>query len=175
MDKITIAGGKYRGRKIATPGGATHPMGSRERLALFNMLTGKIEDESVLDVFAGSGALGIEALSRGASEVVFVEKNRVAIETIKQNLAELGASDNTRVVKSSVRDAISDLGEFAVVLADPPYDNFDITEVRLLAQVVKNGGVLALSHPGEAPEIPGLTLLKSHSYAAAHLSLYTKD
>ncbi|MDO5480112.1 MAG: 16S rRNA (guanine(966)-N(2))-methyltransferase RsmD [Candidatus Saccharibacteria bacterium] len=172
MDKITITGGKYRGRKIATPGGATHPMGSRERLALFNMLVGELEGASVLDAFAGSGSLGIEALSRGASEVVFVEKNRVATEVIKQNLAELGASDNTRVIKSSVKDAISDLGEFAVVLADPPYDNFDVTEVEPLAQVVKNDGVLALSHPGDAPEIKGLTLAKTRKYAGASISVY---
>lgn len=172
MDKITITGGKYRGRKIATPGGATHPMGSRERLALFNMLVRELEGTSVLDAFAGSGSLGIEALSRGASEVVFVEKNRVATEVIKQNLAELGASDNTRVIKSSVKDTISDLGEFAVVLADPPYDNFDVTEVEPLAQVVKNDGVLALSHPGDAPEIKGLTLAKTRKYAGASISVY---
>ena len=172
MDKTTITGGKYRGRKIATPGGATHPMGSRERLALFNMLVGELEGASVLDAFAGSGSLGIEALSRGASEVVFIEKNRVATEIIKQNLAELGASDNTRVIKSSVEDAIFDLGEFAVVLADPPYDNFDVTEVEPLAQVVKNDGVLALSHPGDAPEIKGLTLAKTRKYAGASISVY---
>lgn len=172
MDKITITGGKYRGRKIATPGGATHPMGSRERLALFNMLTGKIEGVFVLDAFAGSGSLGIEALSRGASEVVFVEKNRVATEVIKQNLAELGVSDSAKVIKSSVKDALSDLGEFAVVLADPPYDNFDITEVEKLALVVKKGGFLVLSHPGEAPEIKGLTLAKTRKYAGASISVY---
>lgn len=172
MDKTTITGGKYRGRKIATPGGATHPMGSRERLALFNMLVGELEGASVLDAFAGSGSLGIEALSRGASEVVFIEKNRVATEIIKQNLAELGASDNTRIIKNLVKDAISDLGEFAVVLADPPYDNFDATEVEPLAQVVKNDGVLALSHPGDAPEIKGLTLAKTRKYAGASISVY---
>lgn len=172
MDKITITGGKYRGRKIATPGGATHPMGSRERLALFNMLTGKIEGVFVLDAFAGSGSLGIEALSRGASEVVFVEKNRVATEVIKQNLAELGVSDNAKVIKSSVKNTLSDLGEFAVVLADPPYDNFDITEVEKLALVVKKSGILALSHPGEAPEIKGLTLAKTRKYAGASISVY---
>ena len=170
MDKITVTGGKYRGRKITTPGGATHPMGSRERLALFNMLTGKIDGAAVLDVFAGSGALGIEALSRGASEVIFVEKNRQATEVIKENLAELGASG--KVIKGSFKEVAGDLGKFGVVLADPPYDNFDITEVEKLALVVKKGGILALSHPGEAPEINGLKLAKTRKYAGASISVY---
>lgn len=170
MDKITITGGKYRGRKITTPGGATHPMGSRERLALFNMLTGKIEGALVLDAFSGSGALGIEALSRGASEAVFVEKNRVATEIIKQNLADLSADG--KVIKGSVKDVAANLGEFEVVLADPPYDNFDITEVEALVPLVKKDGVLVLSHPGEAPEINKLKLAKTRKYAGASISVY---
>lgn len=172
MDKITITGGKYRGRKITTRGGATHPMGSRERLALFNMLTGKLEGASVLDAFAGSGALGIEALSRNASSVIFVEKNREATEIIKKNLAELGISDNAKVIKSSVKDAVSNLPSFEVVLTDPPYDNFDVTEVESLTKLVNDGGILVLSHPGEAPKLNGLTLAKTRKYAGASISFY---
>lgn len=171
MEKITITSGKYKGRKIATPGGATHPMGSREKLALFNIVS--VEGLSVLDAFAGSGALGIEALSRGASEVVFVEKNAKACMIISKNLKSLGIKDGFRVIKSSVSRA--DLNEFDVVLADPPYDNFDLTEVESLTKFVKNGGVLVLSHPDEVPELQGLKLLKTHQYAAAHLSIYIKN
>lgn len=170
MDTVLITAGKYKGRKITTPGGATHPMGSREKLALFNMLTGEIEGATVLDAFAGSGALGIEALSRGASEVVFVEKSSKAAETIRQNLKSLDINEGAEVIKSSVKEAV--LKEFGIVIADPPYDNFDITEVNSLTKCVKNGGILVLSHPGEAPELDGLKLSKTHQYAAARISVY---
>lgn len=147
-------------------------MGSREKLALFNMLTGKIEGATILDAFAGSGALGIEALSRGAAEVVFVEKNSKACEIIKKNLESLGIDEGARILKSNVSEVT---GEYDVILADPPYDNFDSSEVECLTKLLKNGGILVLSHPEEAPELDGLTLSKTHQYAAAHLSIYFKD
>lgn len=175
MDIVTITSGIYRGRKIATPGGATHPMGSREKLALFNMLTGKIEGVSVLDAFAGSGALGIEALSRGASEVVFVEKSAGACEIIRKNLKTLGVESGFKVIKNTVSKVSNDLEEFEVILADPPYDDFEITEVEKLVPLLKNSGVLVLSHPGEAPDLAGLSLLKTHTYARANLSIYAKN
>lgn len=147
-------------------------MGSREKLALFNMLTGKIEKATVLDAFAGSGALGIEALSRGAFKVVFVDGSKKATEVISKNLDALGINDNFEIIKNSVREVT---GNFDVILADPPYDSFKMVEVEYLASLLKNGGVMALSHPGEAPELKGLTLLKTHQYAAAHLSIYAND
>lgn len=171
MEKIAIISGKFKGRKISTPGGATHPMGSRERLALFNMVS--VEGLTVLDAFAGSGALGIEALSRGATSVVFVEKNSKASDIIRENLKYLGVKDEAEIIKSSVSNA--DLPEFDVIFADPPYDNFDLIEVESLTKSLKNGGVMVLSHPNEAPELQGLNLIKTHQYAAAHLSIYNKD
>lgn len=90
MGELRILSGKYKGTKLATPGGATHPMGSREKLALFNMLSPYLEGARVLDYFAGSGALGLEALSRGASEVVFCENNRKAQKVIEGNIQQIG-------------------------------------------------------------------------------------
>ena len=173
MEKITITAGKYKGRKLKTPGGATHPMGSRERLALFNMLTGKIAGAFILDAFAGSGALGIEALSRDAKKVVFVEKNPKAVATISENLRSLQIQDGFETIKSRISEV--NLGEFDVVLADPPYDDFDLKEVETLDVFVKKGGILALSHPGDAPIFDGFSLTKTHKYAAAHLSIYSKN
>lgn len=166
---VKITSGIYRGRTIATPGDGTHPMGERERLALFNML-GSLNSSVVLDAFAGSGALGIEALSRGASKVVFVEKNRGACKVIKSNLSNLGA--NGEVVCGDVAKYEGE--KFDVILTDPPYDKFDIEIVATLTKSLKDGGVLVLSHPGEAPEIPNLTLSRTRQYASAHLSFYNK-
>ena len=177
-EKITITGGEYRGRKILTPGGKTHPMGSRERLALFNMLGEKCSGAAFLDAFAGSGALGIEALSRGASRVIFVDSSRPATEVIKRNLRELGIEDGYKVICdkiSGVKTGLGDTGDFDVILADPPYDDFNLTEVAGLAELLKSSGTLVLSHPGEAPEFDGLELLKSHKYAGAHLSIYIRN
>lgn len=173
METVKITSGKYRGRVIKTPGGATHPMGSREKLALFNMISEYLPGALVLDVFAGSGALGLEALSRGAGSVVFVEKSAVAARVTKENIANLGAQDFCEVFTSDI--AIFQPGKkFDVILADPPYDNFNIEKIAILTEFLNNGGVMVLSHPGEALELPGLELLKSRQYARARISIYKK-
>ena len=174
-EKIAITGGQYRGRKIFTPGGKTHPMGSRERLALFNMLGEKCAGAKVLDAFSGSGALGIEALSRGASLAVFCDNSKQATEVIRRNLSELGIDSGFEVICGKVSGLAGNLGDFDVILADPPYDNFVLTEVEGLVKFLKVRGTLVLSHPGEAPDFEGLERLKTHTYAAAHLSVYTKN
>ena len=196
-NEIRITGGRFRGRKIMTPGGDTHPMGERERIALFNMLTGDIRGAQVLDAYAGSGALGIEALSRGAKEAIFVESSHVAMRMITVNCMSLGLEEEEvafyrGAVSAFYEKAVQGIGVIIdprmaaamatfpqtvdVILADPPYDNFNSKEVSRLANGYLNpGGVLALSHPGEAPELPGLELVKTHKYAAARISIYTKN
>lgn len=174
VNGISVTGGKYRSRRLATPGGKTHPMGERERLALFNMLTGLLSGAKVLDAFSGSGALGIEALSRGAENVVFIDKSAEATKTIQENLKTLDITDGFKVLKSSVSEAAGGLNEFDVVLADPPYDDFRLIEVECLVPLVKKGGILVLSHLGEAPDLQGLVLDKTHKYAGARISIYHK-
>lgn len=171
MNTLRITSGKYRGRVISTPGGKTHPMGERERLALFNMIASHLPEAIVLDTFAGSGALGIEALSRGASKVVFVEKNGEACRIIRKNLATLG--ENSEVDQSDISSYTSDT-RFNVILADPPYDSFNPAVVQKLVKLLSGEGILVLSHPGEAPEIAGLKCEKSRTYAGATISIYVK-
>lgn len=177
MDKsVRITGGEYRGQKIATPGDGTHPMGERERLALFNMLTSQIAGASVLDLYAGGGTLGLEAISRGAEKVIFVEKNHKAASILRENIAKLGADELCTVVTEDVRTYISTTNqEFDIVFADPPYDKYENAFTSDLAGIVGGDGILVLSHPGDAPLLPGLSLLKTRQYAGAHLSFYQKD
>ena len=170
-NSVKITSGKLRGRSIRTPSGKTHPMGKRERLALFNMINEILSDAKVLDAFAGSGALGIEAISRGATEVVFVEKDARAVNLIRQNLANLNI--DARVVLSDVINFV-DKANFDLILADPPYDDFKIEPIIRLVKLLRPGGTLVLSHPDEALEISGLKLLKTRTYAAAHISIYVK-
>ncbi len=147
-------------------------MGERERLALFNMISEYVPDATVLDAFAGSGALGIEALSRGAKSAVFAEKTPVASQIIKDNLASLGVNGTVETCKVS---GFKSDTEFDLILADPPYDNFNLTEVEYLVQFLKKDGVFVLSHPGEVPEIQGLVLQKSRKYAGATISIFVKS
>lgn len=166
---VRITSGKYRGRTIVTPGGKTHPMGERERLALFNMISEHVPGAAVMDAFAGSGALGIEALSRGAESVIFVESNSNASRLIKDSLASLGTNGMVETCKVS---GFNSDRKFDLILADPPYDDFNLTEVEYLAQFLKEDGVFVLSHPGEAPEIQGLSLEKTRKYAGATISVF---
>ena len=172
MNTVKITSGLYRNRTIKTPGEGAHPMGAREKLALFNMVAGFLPGARVLDAYAGSGALGLEALSRGAGEVVFIEKSPKAARIIRENLATLGVE--AEIMTQDVVIFTTDK-RFGVILADPPYDDFKLAGVEHLAMLLADGGILVLSHPGEAPDLPSLTLEKSRSYAGATISIYRKN
>lgn len=172
-NSVKITSGKFRGREILTPGGATHPMGERERLAMFNMIAEILPGARVLDAYAGSGALGIEALSRGAGACVFVERSAEAAQIIKENLARLDLTDVTTVIKSSVA-GFEPEGNFDAIIADPPYDHFDSMEVERLAKYLKNDGIMVVSCPNDNIEIGGLQLEKARRYARAHILIFTK-
>jgi 16S rRNA (guanine966-N2)-methyltransferase len=119
---VRVVAGEFRGRRLAAPRGMrTRPTADRVREALFSML-GDVSGARVLDLYAGSGALGIEALSRGAESAVFVERDARAASAIERNLASLGLDE--RVVRQDVlRFLASDGGTFDLVFCDPPYDS----------------------------------------------------
>ncbi len=172
MKNIIVTSGKFRGRNLKSPNSnSTHPMGAREKLALFNMIAEFLPGARVLDAFAGSGALGIEAISRGAAEVVFIEKSPKIASTIKQNLANLGL--NAKIITEDVL-SFNDNQKFDIVLADPPYDNFKSNLIEKITDNVASGGIMVLSHPNKAPDLSGMKLIKTNQYARAHLSLYVK-
>ena len=174
MNSIKITSGKFRGRNIASPNlDTTHPMGAREKLALFNMIGDFLPGAAILDAYAGSGALGIEALSRGASYATFVEKNHRAAQTIRKNLADLDLTAISKVYECGVEKFLVP-EKFDIIFADPPYDNFEVAKINGLSAFLKEAGVLVLSHPGDAPEIDGLALQKTKTYANARVSIYAK-
>jgi 16S rRNA (guanine966-N2)-methyltransferase len=119
---VRVVAGELRGRRIeAPPGNDTRPTTDKVREAVFNALGSLdlVRDARVADLFAGSGALGIEALSRGAAHCTFVERDRSALRVLRDNLDHLGVADRARVVAG---DAIATAGgDFDLVLADPPY------------------------------------------------------
>lgn len=154
-------------------------MGSREKLALFNMLRAEIAGAVVLDAYAGTGALGIEALSCGASSVTFVEKAPQVAKIIRDNLRGLDEKLEGEVFVGSVGEFTENTalaGKYDLILADPPYDKFEVSEIAELAKLLKTGGRLVLSFPFQlgAPELSGLALQSARKYAAAGIANYRK-
>jgi 16S rRNA (guanine966-N2)-methyltransferase len=119
---VRIVAGTHRGRRLRAPGGtATRPTADRVREAVFSII-GPVDGFDVLDLFAGSGALGLEALSRGASSVLFVENSQGVLPVLKENLAAVGLPGG-RVISGSVPTVVGGAApaRFDLVLADPPY------------------------------------------------------
>ena len=121
---MRIIAGEWRGRKLVAPAGAaTRPTADRVRETLFSMLgsrLGSFEDLRVADLYAGSGALGLEALSRGAAFACFVDQDPRAIAAIRANVAALGADDRTRILARSAENLPAEQ-QFDLIFADPPY------------------------------------------------------
>lgn len=151
---MRIGSGVLRGRKLHAPKGSeTRPTGARLKKSLFDVLAPVLEDARVLDLFAGAGALGLEALSRGAARAVFVERGRKAAEAVRRNLTELGVDRRGELLVMDVRSALSKLeaagASFGVVFADPPYaaDELDRLLSRLGASaLVLDGGLVVVEH-----------------------------
>ena len=140
---MRIIAGEWRGRAIeAPPGSITRPTADRIRETLFSMLVSRIggfDELRVADLFAGSGALGLEALSRGAASVTFVERDLKAAEAIRRNADKLGASDRVRVIAGSAL-SLPRSEPFDLIFADPPYAEGSGT---LVVQSIAAGGWLA--------------------------------
>lgn len=119
---MRVIAGEFRSRRLRTlPGLATRPTPDRLRETLFNILAPQIEGATFLDAYAGTGAVGIEALSRGAKRAIFVEKNRGAVEVIRENLRALGIADQTEVYTGKTAWVLERLAA-DIVFMDPPYE-----------------------------------------------------
>lgn len=177
---VRIISGLFGGRTIAAPDrSSTHAMSERGRNALFNSLGDSVHGTSVLDAFAGSGALGIEAISRGASHATFVEKDRLAAKIIQNNVDMLGISGTTNVVKAGVASwqSANNHEQFDLIFADPPYEDVQFSTVAGLFGLLKPNGLMVLSHPGigEVPVQDGIVVVDNRSYGSLHLTLFRKN
>lgn len=188
-----IIAGLYRQRRLATPKSTeTKPTASRLREALFNICQHSIEGAHFLDLFAGSGAMGLEALSRGAASATFVENSREAIRCIQKNIAELKVEEQATVLAGDVWQVLKRLDQrqspFTIIYADPPYGiKFGHSEelysehvIRFIDQstILAPGGLLFVEEASNQQPDPAslqtLTLKNSRRMGSTALLQYQK-
>lgn len=183
---MRIIGGQARGRRLVGPKGrSTRPTSDRVREALFSMVHARyaIEDAAVLDLFAGSGALGLESLSRGAASAVFVEHDRAALQAIRNNVATLAYETRSVIVAGAVQRSLTALEKqapFDLVFADPPYAESPWPLVGRIAarELLSADGLVAIEHASnnQAPVLCGaLRLQVSRSYGSTAVSLFQAE
>jgi 16S rRNA (guanine966-N2)-methyltransferase len=178
---VRVIGGEARGRTLKAPRGLqTRPTSDLLRGAIFSMLASMdVAPHSVLDLYAGTGALGIEALSRGADSVDFVEQNGAVCAIIRENLVRTGFAGRARVIMRAVERSRRSLhGPYDLVFVDPPYADrtmhtfFAAPEIGTL---LAPGGIVVYEHSSKleaAPSLGELTLLKARAHGSSCVSFY---
>jgi len=176
---MEITGGKACGQSIEMPiHPGLRPTSPEMRQALFNILGKLVRNAHIMDLFAGSGMIGFEALSRGADFLTAVEKNTVCVDTIKANAQKLGYEKKTKIIQTDFRKAIASLnpGQFNIIFADPPYmSDHSKLLVKLIAQqkLLKPNGVLIVEHDKGVslePDDPSMRLLECRHYGQSAFS-----
>lgn len=180
--RLRIIAGRWRGRRWQFPAAEIRPTGDRVRETLFNWLQNKVDGRSCLDLYAGSGALGLEALSRGAARCVFVDQDARVIDSLGDVLREWGAgSQQVELVRSSAAQFLARAPqEFGLVFLDPPFAG---NELARSIERLESGGWLArdaliyVEHPGDAhlPVLPASwNALRSGTAGAVGYDLYQR-
>ncbi len=171
---MRIVGGMWRGRFIKVPKKGVRPTKGIVRGAIFDIIGGSIKQAEVLDIFAGSGALGLEAMSRGAKACLFIEK---APKCLFNNIERFGIEKEVKVLSKDFRPALKQLRKvkFDVIFADPPYqEQYATKTISLIAQhrILRNGGMIVLEHPpGKDISLPDqFSLFKRKKYGDTMIS-----
>jgi 16S rRNA (guanine966-N2)-methyltransferase len=173
---MRIIAGTRRGHGIDAPKGlATRPTSDRVRENVFNIVAPWVEDATVLDLFAGSGAMGIEALSRGAERAVFVEADNDAVRVINHNLDKLRLTGAQVVLRDVGRYLATETRTYDLIFCDPPYTDYAELEpllARYVPKLLADDGLLVLETSARTqPELP-LTLRTDRRYGAARITLW---
>mgnify|MGYP005764562495 FL=1 len=175
---MRIITGSHRGKKLITlEGEQVRPTTDRVKESLFNILQFQLEGRRFLDLFAGSGQIGIEALSRGAAQAVFVDASKESVRVVEKNLASTGLGDRAKVVTADFAAYLRACRDrFDVAFLDPPYRTGLLEQaLPLVAEVMNPGGVILCEHPKEEvlPETAGgFARHKSYRYGKIMLTAY---
>ena len=180
---MRVISGKARGINLKTPDGmATRPTTDRVKEALFSILQFELPCAKVLDLFGGTGQLGIEALSRGAACCVFVDEREDACKLIRENLKRTKMENQAKVIHSDYMQYLKNTGErFDIVILDPPYaEVFLENSLKLITEIdiLQSGGIIVAERPmgKELPwDFPGYSRSKDYKYGKTLLTLYRKD
>jgi 16S rRNA (guanine966-N2)-methyltransferase len=178
---VRIIAGEKRGHTIFAPRGReTRPTSDRVRENVFNIVAPWVEGARVLDLYAGSGAMGLEALSRGAGSALFVESDPDAVRVIERNLDKLGLT-GARVVRLDGTTALTQESaagrKYDLVLVDPPYDmtNYD-SLARYLPAVLADDGLLVIETAAKIePELPGLVVRTTRKYGSTRVTVFEHE
>lgn len=185
---MRVITGKYRGRKLNTPQDYDiRPTSDKAKEALFSILANQLYDSRVLDLFAGTGSLGIEALSRGASYCLFADASGKSLKLVKENLEHCKVEEKTRVAAGDYKKILKNLADriedglekpFDIILLDPPYNKGLLPEAfELIKQgnILASDGVIVAEHRKEEilpEEISGFHRIKERRYGVVALSIY---
>ncbi len=175
---MRIIAGERKGHTIWAPKGLDiRPTSDRVRENVFNIVAPWVEGARVLDLFAGSGAMGLEALSRGADAVVFMENDPEAVRTIERNLDKLrltGATVLRRDARTGLAQEVTAGRKYDLVLADPPYAMTDYSALaRYLPSVLSEDGLLVLESAARVePELPGLEVRTTRKYGSTRVTVF---
>ena len=180
---MRVIAGKARGIQLQTPKGMlTRPTTDRVKEALFSILQFELPGAKVLDLFGGTGQLGIEALSRGASRAVFVDSSREACQLIRSNLKKTHLEQDAVVIQRDYMDYLNQCQEqFRLILLDPPYaEVFLENSIKRITEIdiLQSNGIIATERPlgKELPwEFPGFTRSKDYKYGQILLTFYRKN
>ena len=179
---MRVIAGTARGVRLKTLPGAdvTRPTVDRVKEGMFSALQFLLPGARVLDLFAGSGQLGIEALSRGAAQCVFVDENRAAVRVVQENLRAAGLLDRAQVVCSTAQGYLAAAGgPFDILLLDPPYRHGAIKALLPQLGPVMAGGGVALCETEREAQLPqragALVLKKQYRYGTVLVSRYEKE
>ncbi len=180
---MRVISGKARGVNLKTPDGmTTRPTADRVKEALFSILQFDLPGARILDLFGGTGQLGIEALSRGAKSAVFVDAGEPACKLIRENLKRTGMESNAKVIRSDYLTYLNGCKElFDIVFLDPPYaEVFLENSLKKLTEIdiLHSGGIIVSERPvGKALDLEFSGFIRSRDYKYGHtlLTLYRKD
>ena len=182
---MRVIGGTYRGRRLRTIGGQTvRPTSDRLRETLFNILSGDVAGSSFLDICAGSGAVSIEAISRGAARATMIEISRRTCAVIEENLKSLGISSKSLVINSDALAALKRIEasgrRFDIIFFDPPYGSDLYSKVMAFLgsrDVVEPGGIIIVEHRAKMPpeDVDGLHLYRRLKQGESALAFYERS
>lgn len=177
---IKVIGGEYRSRNLLTPGPETVPTKNMTRAGIANALTNLTRESTILDLFAGSGAMGIELLSRGAKACTFVDSSKDAISCIKTNIQSLNINERCLVLNKDYESALSSFAleskHFDIVFLDPPYKMVEsynkVLRILLDSNLLNINGAVVLEYEGDIPFSQGeYSSIKTYNYGRTHVAI----